>query len=727
MRRASGRSDCDAGGPAPRFILALVLVLAAAVRLWRLPYGLPDFIDEAIPFKQALEMWGWETGRVDLNPHFFSYPTFAIYLHFLAQQVHCAVGIALGWFGNAADYSVAIDLDPTGAVMVARLLGTVADLATAWMAWRLAERVRRGSGSVAALLVALSPTAIATSSAIHVDSIAAALAVAAIERLTAWQKTGGRARIGLAIAFIGLAAGSKYPGGLLVIPLAWALWSRAGWRGLRLWPAAAAACAGVFVLSSPWVMLDLRAFSAGFGAELRHMQDGHLGVLARTGGAHYARRLLTDPGPVAVVLGLSLVVRRRALRAAQGTLMTLAAAAAPLLVAVFAVRMEADRYLVIALPMIAALAAVAIADVCARLPSRLPRIALLTAAVLPVAIGTARTTFATRDSTQQQARRWCEEHLAGGEVLVQEAYGVKLPTPRKQEAIVRERAFHLATPAMRARLEERRVFRVVSIPMATSGQIAVPAAGRGGRVSALTVFGQAADINRIFYDPRLYRGVDYLLVSGAMRRRYLADPTRFATQAAFYRELENQASVAARFTPQGGVSGPEIVIYSLGEGFWRGDAPNTSWPGPLWWTSAIPANYIDGVGTAAEGGTVAPWVVSLRPVFGEYVMPFALEIGMYLANRGRLVEAQRFASTVLHVAPESDLGAQLYSYCAVRLGDLDGARRQVASTLQEQQRLGLEATNMRAELRRIEAMAAERDAGVLESLPELKRRGLRGN
>lgn len=725
---------------APRFILVLVLVLAAVVRLWRLRQGLPDFVDEAIPFKQALEMWGWDTGRVDLNPHFFSYPTFAIYLHFLAQQVHCALGVAIGQFGNAADYSVAIDLDPSDAVMVARSLGVAADLVSVWMSWRIAESIRKGTGLIAASIIALSPTLVVTARAVHVDTIAAALAAVAVERLVAWQRSGGRARLCLAIAFMGLAAGSKYPGGLLVIPLAWALWSRAGWRGLRLWPLAAAASAGVFALSSPWVVLDFRSFMTGFGAEFLHMQDGHLGVLHRTGGAHYARLLMSDPGPIALALCFHQAVRLRRLPIAQGTTITLLATIAPLMAVLFAVRMEADRYLVIALPMIAALAAVAAADVSARLSSRVLRPLLIVAVVLPVAVGGTRVLFSGRDSTQQEARRWCEEHLSDGGVLVQEAYGVKLATPRKQEAILRQRYFQLATPAMRARLEERKLYRVVSIPMASSGRIGVQVAGRGGGKSQVTVFAQAADINRIFYDPRLYRGVDYLLVSGAMRQRYLAEPDRFAAQIDFYRHLDARASVAVRFAPRSGVTGPEIVIYALGENFWREDTSESPGLDPLWWTSAVPAAYVDHVsalpgvtgyvdraGAAGPRETVAPWIWSLRPVFGEYVLPFALEIGMYLANRGKLAEAQGFASTVLHVVPESDQGAQLYSYCAVRLGDLAGAHRQVSLTLLEQQRLGLDAANMSEELRRIEALAAKRGAGVSGRSSESRRRSERGD
>lgn len=694
------------------FVLMLILLLAAVVRIWHLKQGLPDFVDEAIPFKQALEMWGWEVGRIDLNPHFFSYPTFAIYLHFLVQQVYCAVGVAIGHFANAADYSLSIDINPTGPVVAARLLGIGADLISVWMSWRIAEALRKGTGVIAASLVALSPTLILTSRAIHVDSIATALASVAIERLVTWQRSGGRISLCMAIGFIGLAAGSKYPGGLLVVPLAWSLWSRAQWRGLRLWPMAAAACVGAFVVSSPWVVLDYRSFADGFAAEFLHMKDGHLGVLNRTGGTHYLRLLMADPGPLALVLCLYQLIRLRSLLPAQKTTITLVAAVLPLLGALFVVRMEADRYLALALPLIAPLAAVGLADAIARIPSRIMAPVLTVALVLPVVAGGYQTMSSGRDNTQQQARRWCAEHLAGGELMVQEAYGVKLATPFKQESIMRARYFRLASPAFRARFEKRKLYRVVSIPMASSGRIGVQIAGRGGAVSHVVVFPHAAEINQIFYDARLYYGVDYLLVSGAMRRRYVAEPERFAAQLAFYRRLDEQAEVAARFIPGNGVTGPEIVVYELGEHFSDREQLDSSRLGPLWWTSAVPSSYTDRVselvmaGHAGSRDAVAPWIWSLRPVFGEFVMPFALEIGMYLVNRGQLDEAQGFASTVLLVAPESDLAAQLYSYCSIRKGDLAAARRQVEETLREQQRLGRDVTNMKEELSRLDVLDA---------------------
>jgi hypothetical protein len=232
-------------------LITLVLVSALVLRLWHIRHGLPDFLEEAIPFKKAFEMWGWETGRTDLNPHFFNYPTLSIYIHFALQKLHFAFGMLSGRYTVPADYWLAYHLDPTPQVVLARLVGVVSDGATLLGVWVIGERMRRGVGLLAALLLALAPTVLLTGRSIYSDSLMATLAVWALERLLAYQATGGRGRLLTALVLIGLAAGAKYTAGLLVVPLAAVLWFRHGRRGLLWWPLAAAGSFAVFLISSP--------------------------------------------------------------------------------------------------------------------------------------------------------------------------------------------------------------------------------------------------------------------------------------------------------------------------------------------------------------------------------------------------------------------------------------------------------------------------------------------
>ncbi|MHB8079243.1 MAG: glycosyltransferase family 39 protein [Candidatus Krumholzibacteriia bacterium] len=716
--------------PAPVALAAIVLA-SLALRAWRLRQGLPDFLDEAIPFKQALGMWGWETGRPDFNPHFFNYPTFAIYLQFAVQKLVYAVGALTGRFANPNDFRLLVDTDPTVPVIAARLLGFAADAVSVALAWRLGERLRRGAGPAAALLVAFSPVLIATAREIHVDSVMTALVAAAVERLLAWRQEGGRLRLATAVALIGLAAGAKYTAGGLVLPLGWVLWERAGGRGLRRWPLLAAAALGVFLLSSPWVALDFHRFWTDFWSERLHMSEGHLGVQGRTGALYYMKGLWSDPGPAAVLLLLSSLFRLRRAGPSRGAAVTVWLALLPLLAGLISFRMEADRYLapvvLLAAPLAAAAALEAAAGAAAR---RWPRGAspratraltgvVLALLLLPALAGGLRVARSGRDSTQQQARRWCEARLGGGELLLQEAFGATLLTPFDVERVRRTRYFAGASGAARARFLARRTWHAATLPMAASGRLEVAFARDNAPPLRLTVFPHATDFNQTFYDPALLDGVDYLLVSGAVRRRYAADPARYPAQNALYARLAATAAEAARFAPGHGVVGPEIVIYRLGEPFWRELRAHDPPLDLFWWARFVPPAYR----RAAEAALVAPdqqsggafrrpasgltagWVLSLRHPFDQYVLPFAVPLGVFLADRGQFAPARRQAAGVLAVAPDVGPAALLFSLCAERQGDPAAARAMLETTLRNQQREGLDTADVRRELARLQAAA----------------------
>src|SRR5207245_8769371 len=116
-----------------------------------------------------------------------------------------------------------------------------------------------------------------TSSAIYSDSVMCALSLWALERMMAWRESGGTSRLLLAIALIGLAAGAKYPAAALLIPLAWVMVDREGWRALRAWPAAAFGSLVVFLGTTPYAIHDHRAFLRDFVFEKHHAATGHFG------------------------------------------------------------------------------------------------------------------------------------------------------------------------------------------------------------------------------------------------------------------------------------------------------------------------------------------------------------------------------------------------------------------------------------------------------------------
>jgi hypothetical protein len=188
-------SPVDHSRPRATFV-ALLVLCAVALRLWRVRVGLPDFLEEAIPLRIALGMKDAASGRIDWNPHQFNYPSLSVYAHFAVQQLVYAAQFASGHARNWADYLLAFDLDPSPMVIAARLFGIACDAALVIGVVRVGERLRRamtldagalaGAEFIAGALVAVSPILVITSSSIFCDSLMAALAVWAIERMFAW-------------------------------------------------------------------------------------------------------------------------------------------------------------------------------------------------------------------------------------------------------------------------------------------------------------------------------------------------------------------------------------------------------------------------------------------------------------------------------------------------------------------------------------------------------------
>ena len=670
---------------ASRFLaIAAPVVVAYALRIWHVRVGLPDFGEEAIPFRRALAMWGWETGRPDWSPHFFHYPSLSLYLHHLLQRGHVAWGLLTGGFANANDYYLRYQIDPTPMVVLARLLGMTADAATVVGVAVMGERIRRGAGLAAATLVAFAPVMILTSRAIQADPLMTAFAVWAVERMLAYHDRGGARRLAAALVLIGLATGTKYTAVALIVPLAWVLARRLRWRALPVGVVAVAAVGAVVLTTSPYILADLPTFVRDVGFIRELPEEGHFGNLERRAFLFHLGRLGGDLGWLAVLLlGISLVTLplRRPVRGWAIVLwLALLAFAVPISLA----RIDAARYLVPVIPIAAILIAVAamtMADLAPPGLSRPLRVALAAALLMPVIIGGGRAAGTGADSTQLEARRWCEAHVSGNELLLQEAYGVSLPAREVLARAAERRPVRLASAPLRERFLARRGYRVVTLPLSVAGRCVSRVRGPGGGWVELEIFPHPADFNRVFYDPRLLIGVDHLLTSDAVRGRFEADPVRYAAAAGFYRLLDGIAEVEARFRPRAGVVGPAITLYRLGP---RTDSLIAVRYGALdafWWAASIPARYRSAadalLGVAAgsptprvtdDDGRAAPWVTSLAEVFEERLHRFSSAMADELTSLDRCEPAARHAAASLAMAPADLEDCLAFSACAGRLG-----------------------------------------------------------
>jgi len=88
------------------------MICALGLRVYGIAWGLPAGFEEATPFRKAWDMWNWGLKRgVDLNPHFFNYPSFTVYLQFAMQGVLYAAMTVSGVVSSTIDFHAQYVLD----------------------------------------------------------------------------------------------------------------------------------------------------------------------------------------------------------------------------------------------------------------------------------------------------------------------------------------------------------------------------------------------------------------------------------------------------------------------------------------------------------------------------------------------------------------------------------------------------------------------------------------
>jgi hypothetical protein len=402
-RRLRGRL-----GPA-HLVLAGILLAGFALRIWNIDYGLPYVwsFDEGHHFaSRAVRMFfggGFDTDYFD-NP-----ATYAYLIHFVLRGMYAAplLPFELETGNVSSDFYV----NPTEIWITARVLAAVLCMAGVAAVYAAGARIwERREGVVAAALlcfaflpVAYSRVAVTDVGALMGVAIALLGAVRALEdgRLR-WYAVAGAAA-GIAIAF-------KYTAGLVLLPVGVAALARlrgdprAAVAGLLL---AAGLALAVFVAGNPYVVLDFAEFRNDVLDQAEVAADFEKPGQGGSGFGYYLESLTWGFGWLALVAaaaGAVLELRRDVWR---GLLLL------SMPVALFAYLAFQSRYfgrwLLPAYPVLALLAAVALAraaELVPRVSWRAAALAGLTAVVLvqPVAADIRTGQVLGRDDTREQAR-----------------------------------------------------------------------------------------------------------------------------------------------------------------------------------------------------------------------------------------------------------------------------------------------------------------------------------
>ena len=543
--------------PAFRVAFVLVLLGSAGLRLalWLNPSG-PLWFEEAVPVVWAQRLWGFERGRIDLDPHSGLWPHLSAYVFFVVQVLHYLFGLATGRFHGLSDFRAAIFLDPEllrGSAMLAEIaigLGTIV------AAGRLATRLAGPwLGLGVTLVLALEPVHLRYSLVPGPDLLLTLfVTLGLLQALNVLER--GRLRDSVVAGVCtGLGIAAKYSPVLLLLPLALAhAWSPKPARARRFAICVALAIV-VFAATSPFSWLDLWTRGNELAVTLSVFVRGSFGASARPAGITYLGRVL--PGDLGWPLALLVAA------AAAGSLvrparerLVLLSYVGPFALILGLATSAFDRYLLPIVPVALVLAASGIRDAWGRPSFR--RWVVVGAAASFVGLGFNSVRYvreAYRRDSRDAAREWIDSHVERGSLVALEALGPRLLGLDEQMVLA---ALPGLSPGVRSLLERAPVFSIAQIPMSVHDPEPVDA----------------------FYDLRDLDGFDAVVVSGGVRERYLQESARFPVQTDFYQGLDRFWGLIYR-TPHGTL-GPEIRVYVPDSARARGlDA---------WWTERAARN-----------------------------------------------------------------------------------------------------------------------------------------
>lgn len=305
---------------ARRWLFAIVC-LAAVLRFYPIWFGLPFAHarpDETTALGLAVQIRGG-----DLNPHFFHWGSLTLYAFAAVHALTSALRRALG-LDSALSF--------TALVVSARATVALAGTLTVFVVYAMGRRMGSAvTGLLAALFLAVAILHVRESHFALTDTLMTFFVTASLALLleaTARTLDGNGATrwFLLAGAAGGLAASTKYTAAAIVAAIAAAqllLLDRAGWRALalRAWLPSCSflvAFAVVFVVGTPYAVLDFTQFTSDVRFDIAHLSGGHGIDLGRGWAYHFTHSLpygLGVPTFAAAVAGIVFTIRRNSRQA----------------------------------------------------------------------------------------------------------------------------------------------------------------------------------------------------------------------------------------------------------------------------------------------------------------------------------------------------------------------------------------------------------------------------
>lgn len=293
-------------------ILALIVLVAAVVRLAGVNFGLPALLD---PDELVFELASYrQIANGTANPGWFGHPaTTTIY----ALTIVNALVFVTGWLGGAfnglADFAEEIFVNPGILILPGRLMIIACSLWCIVLVYRLALKLfDRPAALVAAALVAISPVMVTWSQVIRSDVMATLFMLYAMLHSVDYLRQQGKRNLVIAATFAGAATATKWPFALTIIALLAAIVASHGFaRSGRKLAVRRMALAGLLMVASllvisPFLVLDFPTLVANLQGEAQQDHVGSNGFgFAGNVWFYLSGPLLAAFGPAGLAAGLA--------------------------------------------------------------------------------------------------------------------------------------------------------------------------------------------------------------------------------------------------------------------------------------------------------------------------------------------------------------------------------------------------------------------------------------
>ena len=412
--------------------LAVVLIAAAVLRFWAIPRGIPYAVqvDEPEIVERALNMM--RSGS--LHPHFFDYPGLSLYLQLVVSIARFIFGAISGeWYSLAQANGGPFYL--WGRIVTASI-----GVATVLLVYQVGMRWGARHALLASGLMAVLPLHVRYSHYVLTDTpLTFFVTLTFLLSLVAHER-GTLASFIRAGAAAGLAAATKYNGGIALIMPLLACWMTVPLRPGRMQTAfATVAASGVaFLLLAPYTVLDLPAFLDNFA---RLANQYRVAVVGESLWVLYFKYLVRHtfgwPALLLAFGGMGLGIVR--LVRGPGRVRWTLAVVFPLVYYTMLTtqRIVFARYLLPMTPTLCVLAATAVVSGVSLLrryeiprAARTALIAALTIAALlpPTLISVTSDREMAKQNTVDQAYSWILQNIPAGASIVLERRAMLLPT-----------------------------------------------------------------------------------------------------------------------------------------------------------------------------------------------------------------------------------------------------------------------------------------------------------